>query len=150
MNRRLAAAGVMTGLFVAGAISGGAVVHVLEADPPSVSRGSDRDGSRDDDRRRRSPRSFTSERVIESLTERLELTPEQQDSLQAILEAQRSQANEVFQEMMPRLSTTVDSANALFRRILELDQQERFDALLRENRGVLGRPPPSGRGPSER
>jgi hypothetical protein len=52
--------------------------------------------------------------------------------------------------MWPRLNATVDSANALFRRVLDPDQQARFDSLLGENRGVLGRPPPSSRRDSMR
>ncbi len=139
MNSRLAAASVMVGLFVAGGITGGALVHVLDDDAPSAQE-SARD--RDDDRRRRSPRSFTTERVVESLTERLQLTTEQRDSLSQILESQRAQAGEVFQEMWPRLHATVDSANALFRRVLDAEQQAQFDELLRDNRGLLGRPPP--------
>jgi hypothetical protein len=84
--------------------------------------------------------------VVESLTARLELRDQQRDSLEAILESQRAQASTVFQEMWPRLNATVDSANALFRRVLDPDQQARFDSLLDENRGVLGRPPPPSPG----
>jgi hypothetical protein len=145
MNSRLAAAGVMAGLFIAGAVTGGAVVHFLDDDQPSVvQRRSDR--GPDNDRRRRNPRSFATERVVESLTARLELRDQQRDSLEAILESQRAQASTVFQEMWPRLNATVDSANALFRRVLDPDQQARFDSLLDENRGVLGRPPPPSPG----
>jgi hypothetical protein len=140
----------MAGLFLAGAVTGGAVVHFAADDAPRLGA---RDGSRDrdDDRRRRTPRSFASDRVVESLAERLDLSEPQRDSLEAILEVQRAQANTVFQEMWPRLHSTVDSANALFRRILDAEQQARFDELLEENRGVLGRPPPSPReSPRER
>lgn len=152
MNSRFAAAGVMAGLFLAGAVTGGAVVHYVADDAPRETRmDRDRGGAdRDNDHRRRNPRSFTAQRVVESLTEQLELTTEQRDSLETILEVQRTQASTVFQEMWPRLSSTVDSANALFRQILDPAQQERFDELLRENRGVLGRPPPPGRDSSQR
>lgn len=141
MNSRFAAVGVMVGLFVAGAVTGGAAVHYLGDEGPRA-EANVRERSRDDDRRRRNPRSFTSERVLESLSERLDLTPVQRDSLESILEVQRAQASKVFQEMWPRLNSTVDSANALFRQVLDPEQQARFDELLEEHRGVLGRPPP--------
>lgn len=152
MNGRLAAAGVMVGLFLAGSVAGAATVHFLRDDPvPRASyeqrvRDGDRDrgrsGDRGNDRGRRSPRSFATEQVVESLTERLELTPVQRDSLESILEAQQTQANTIMQEMWPRLRSTVDSANVLFRQVLDPEQQATFDELLEEHRGVLGRPPP--------
>jgi hypothetical protein len=157
MNGRLAAAGVMVGLFFAGGVAGAATMHFLRDDPePRASyerrvRDGDRDrgrsGDRGNDRGRRSPRAFATEQVVESLTERLELTPVQRDSLENILEAQQTQANTIMQEMWPRLRSTVDSANALFRQVLDAEQQATFDELLEEHRGVLGRPPP---GPESR
>ena len=147
-NNRMAAAGLLLGLFLSGAVAGGAAVHFLDSRGPlerSAETRRDRDG--DDDRRRGrqgDPRSFTSTRVLDRLEQRLGLTTEQRDSVEAILEGQRSAASEVFREMGPTLRATIDSANARIRGILDDEQRVRFDELLQQDRGVLGRPPPSG------
>ncbi len=143
MDSRLAAAGVMLTLFLVGGVTGGVAVHLVEARAERAAWEARRERAREhDDRNRRpgDPRSFASSRVMDRLTERLALTPPQQDSVEAILDRQRSAANAVFREMGPRLKAMVDSTNARIRVLLDAEQQVRFDELLQEDRGVLGRP----------
>lgn len=146
-DNRMAAAGLLVGLFLSGAVAGGAAVHFLDS-RSSLERSHETRRDRDDDDRRRGrpgdPRSFTSTRVLDRLEDRLGLTTEQRDSVETILEGQRSAASEVFREMGPALRATIDSANARIRGVLDEEQRVRFDELLRQDRGVLGRPPPSG------
>lgn len=80
-----------------------------------------------------------SSRAVEQLTGRLGLSSEQGDSLDAILERGRDSASTVFGEIGPRLRTVLDSTNAQIRSMLEPTQQEEFDQILQEDRGVLGR-----------
>lgn len=150
LTNRMAAAGLMVGLFVAGGIAGGAAMYFLgsgqDRDVPGWERRSQ--GDRDAERHRGrpgDPRSFTTDRVVERLENRLELTSEQRDSVAAILERQRTAASAVFREMGPRLRATVDSANTRIRDLLDENQRARFEELLRRERGVLGQPPPPDR-----
>jgi predicted dehydrogenase len=148
IDNRLAAAGVMLALFVSGGVTGGVLVHLVEQGTRPDARWERRDDDEPDmDGRRRGrrpgdPRSFATERAVERLAERLELTGEQRDAVQAILEGQRAAAGEVFQEMAPRLQSLVDSTHARIRGLLDDEQRARFEELLRVDRGLLGRPPP--------
>ena len=90
-----------------------------------------------------------SSRAVEQLIERLGLSEEQGDSLDAILETGRDRASTVFTEVGPRLRTVLDSTNEQIRALLDPAQQEEFNQILEEDRDVLGRrfvPPDSSQG----
>ena len=153
VSNRMAAAGLLVGLFLAGGVAGGAIVHVVtsgDGPGPDLPGWEGRRGRAESDSRRRGgpgePRSFTTGRVLDRLETRLDLTAGQRDSIEAILERQRSAAGEIFREMGPELRATVDSANARIRDVLDEEQRARFEELLRRDRGVLGRPAPPDSG----
>lgn len=157
MSSRLAAAAVMGGLFLAGGVTGGSLVSVLDGNGARFER--DADDARDAGRRRggrdrdgpREPR-LTTERVVKGLARRLDLTEEQRDTVEAILEAQGREARRMFREMAPALRTLMDSTNVEIRALLTPAQQAEFDTLLAEDRNLLRRrydPPDSVRDPGE-
>lgn len=164
LDSRLVAAGIMAAVFVSGAVTGAVVGPTVLDDRTSFDgrpsptrwdgdrredgRRGDRDGP--DRRRPREPRGLISSRAVEHLSERLELDGVQRDSLEAILERQRGAAAAVFEDIGPRLRTVLDSTNIQIRALLDPDQQAEFDAIIQEDRDVLGRrfvPPDSARRP---
>lgn len=155
MSSRLAAGVIVATTFVAGAVTGGVVSRVILDEGPGFERTSERDGVRRGDRdgpdrgrrgdrgRRdggpRGPSGIMSSRAVDYLAQRLELSDAQRDSLEVILERQREQANAVFQDVGPRLRAVLDSTTTAIRALLEPGQDAEFDAILEEDRGVLGR-----------
>jgi hypothetical protein len=149
LDHRLAAAGLMTVIFVSGGVAGGFVTRAFFPDRPDVrqwdgNRTVDRDWNRRGDRGGRGgqpgdPRAFVSSRAVEQLTGRLDLSEEQHDSLEVIFETGRERASTVFADIGPRLRMVLDSTNAEIRALLDPAQQEEFDRILEEDRDVLGR-----------
>lgn len=152
---RLAAAGIMAAVFLSGAVTGAVLSRTVLDDRPSFERSSDRDGrwgerprpdrrpggepDRDHREGPRPPRGIISSRAVEHLAARLDLSEPQRASLDSILERQRERASAVFREVGPRLRTVLDSTNAQIRMMLDSAQQAEFDAIIREDREVLGR-----------
>lgn len=155
LDSRLAAAGVMVAVFLSGAVAGGVLSRTVLDDGPGFERTWDRDGRRGDrpgpergsrdgagrDRRDgpREPRGIISSRAVDHLADRLELTEPQRDSLNTILERQRERAAAVFEDVGPRLRAVLDSTTTHIRAMLEPAQQAEFDAIVEEDRDVLGR-----------
>lgn len=155
LDSRLAAAGVMVAVFLSGAVTGGVLSRTVLDDGPSFERSRDRDLRREErsgpdrgpregpDRGRREgprePRGILSSRAVEHLADRLELTAPQQDSLRAVLDRQQERASAVFQDVGPRLRAVLDSTTSQIRALLDPGQQAEFDAIVQEERGVLGR-----------
>ena len=168
LDSRLAAAGIMVAVFLSGAITGGVLSRAVLDDGPPFDRPWERDGRRGDWRgpdrgpdrrpgedpdhdrrdRPREPRGVMSSRAVDHLAERLELTDAQRDSLVVILERQRERASAVFEDVGPRLRAVLDSTTSHIRAMLDPEQQAEFDAIVQEDRDVLGRrfaPPDSAR-----
>lgn len=151
LDSRFAAAAVMAAVFVSGAVTGGVLSRTVFDDDPRPEWARDRDDRRGPDRgpregadreRRdgpRAPRGIMSSRAVEHLADRLELREPQRDSLEAILERQRARAAAVFEDIGPSLRAVLDSTTTDIRQMLDPDQQAEFDAIVREDRGVLGR-----------
>lgn len=76
-----------------------------------------------------SPPAFVSGKVLERLTDELELSPEQRDSVDAILRRQRAVTREQLSAVYPRLRASVDSVTAQIRRLLDAEQRARFDEM---------------------
>lgn len=172
LDNRLMAVGLMAAIFVSGAITGVFVTRATQPERPTFDRRwdgprseersgdrsverPDRSGERDRSHRGgspRDPRAIMSSRAVDHLARRLELTPEQRDSVDAILERQRERAGAVFADIGPRLRTVLDSTNTQIREILDPGQQTEFDAIIQEDRGVLGRrfTPPDSSGGAQR
>ena len=157
LDNRLMALALMAAIFVSGGVTGVFVARATQPERPAFERRwegqrpGERDRGRRGDRngRPRDPRAMMSSRAVEHLARRLELSPEQQKSVDVILERQRERASAVFEDIGPRLRTVLDSTNAQIRAILSPEQQAGFDAIIQEDRGVLGRrygPPDSAGG----
>jgi Spy/CpxP family protein refolding chaperone len=63
--------------------------------------------------------------------ERLDLTPEQHQRIEAILEQSRPLTDSVLRSSLPRLRAIRDSVRLRIREVLTPEQQERFDEMER-------------------
>lgn len=79
----------------------------------------------------------------------LNLTPEQQERIQAIFRSSRPRTDSVLQASLPRLEAIRDSVRAEIRAVLTPDQQRTFDEMeMQDPRGgPRGRRGGPGRGP---
>jgi len=64
----------------------------------------------------------------------LELTPEQEEGIRALLAEHRERTRQLLEELRPRLEEEVDSAREGIRGLLTPQQQDRLDRRLREGR----------------
>jgi Spy/CpxP family protein refolding chaperone len=101
--------------FVGGALAGGAAVAVAE---------------RGDVRLRKSHRHHDSDDHIEFMTRRLELTPAQRDSVQAILGRYKPKMDSIWRQLGPRFETIKDSISNDIRRQLTPEQQTRYTRMI--------------------
>jgi Spy/CpxP family protein refolding chaperone len=83
--------------------------------------------------------------------QQLRLTDDQDRQIREILEKNRSRADAILEQFLPRLRVVTDSVRAEVRTVLTPDQQEMFDRLqpplgppLREGRPPFEGPPPDG------
>jgi Spy/CpxP family protein refolding chaperone len=100
-------------MFAVGALAGAATVHVAEGDEVGTRRGEQRDRP--------------------SLFEVLQLTPEQQTQVDAIMERRRAEMDAFWTEHRPLLDAIMDSARAEIRTVLTPEQQE-IEQRFREER----------------
>lgn len=141
VNNRAAAAAVMVALFLMGAVAGGLVVGLLWRDsvsPPfatgeRVGGGFERPGDI------RGPRGMLPERYMYRLRRELDLSATQQDSVLTILEHQRQEAAGAMRELGPLLRAGMDSTLTQIRRVLDEDQQVRFDQIMEEEGQLMRR-----------
>ena len=78
----------------------------------------------------------------------IDLSDVQRDSVRAIFERQGHEASLIFRQIAPQLQALMDSANVEIRDVLTPEQAAEFDALIAEDRNLLGRrfgPPPGER-----
>ena len=148
-NNRLAAAAIMSTLFVAGGVAGGAIVYALEQGDAAESGRPDlregdrsgyagRGGGRWGGDRPGDPRAFMESRALDEMAKHLGLTETQRTSVEAIFERQRTWASRVMADIGPRMRALLDSANAEIRQTLTEEQQAVFDVMVREDRVILG------------
>lgn len=136
---RLAAVAILLATFVAGGLAGMAFERTRAGDPaPRPGRG----GGPGPPAGVFAPGS--------PLVERLDLSPEQRERVEAILREDRQKARAAMQEMQPRLRARFDSTQAAVREVLTPAQREEFDRIQAERRERLrerfGRPRGRGRG----
>jgi uncharacterized membrane protein len=175
-RERLTVAALLVSVFMAGALTGAAALTVLgttavagrapsdlAAARPDFDRRGDGQRSRDGDRFRGDDRFRDGDRFpggrpsgrggmrvgLEwGLIERLDLSADQQERIDAILREQRAKAEEVLQEIQPRLTARLDSTNAQIRAVLTADQQKEFDSYIASGRGNIFRRMPWGPSPT--
>ncbi|MQA91638.1 MAG: hypothetical protein GEU90_15675 [Gemmatimonas sp.] len=149
---RLLAGLLLVGVFSAGALSGAAANHLVnagESEPfgQRVVRFGPRSGGPSDGREqlRRSPAAM--------LERRLELTPEQAAEVEQVFEERRRRTEAILREVGPRLQTQRDSTDLEIRAVLIGNQIEAFDSMIEQRGGELRlrvAPPGRGRGPMGR
>lgn len=122
---RLIGLGMLVGAFLAGALSGAAVVRVLSADEPVA-----RSGAREEHGRRHSG---------PDLFDELGLTEEQRIQVDAILERRRKQIDAFWAEFGPILRAIRDSTRSEIREVLTPEQRELEDRFWRARHGRPGR-----------
>ena len=158
MNRKWTAALMLAAVFFAGAAATLGVLRIVEHRDDRPGEYFDRTGSRDfRPERPRSDRSrpdrpggsrgerpwseLARVRVTERLARTLELTDEQVESIREAMDRHQSEAQEVWDDVLPVLAAQRDSLDAEFERILTPNQHERFLRFLRDDRerGLRGR-----------
>ena len=70
--------------------------------------------------------------MFEHVSSKLELTPGQQQSLHAILDEKRQKIDALREEFRPRFEAIHQSMRAEIRRMLDAQQQARFDEMEKE------------------
>jgi Spy/CpxP family protein refolding chaperone len=73
------------------------------------------------------PKEFWPMHINERLAQRLNLTAEQQEAIQEIMERRRTESSSLLEEIYPRLRASLDSMHAEIRALLTEEQAEGFD-----------------------
>jgi hypothetical protein len=81
-------------------------------------------------------------RLVERLAEELELTGDQRQKLEGLLEERRKRLDGVRIDMGARFAKEQEELRSEIRRLLTDDQAARFDELMRRGPGFLGPPGP--------
>jgi Spy/CpxP family protein refolding chaperone len=116
MKPTLKATLLLLATFTGGVLAGGAAVAVAD-------RG-------DAPRARKQHRHTSSDNHIEFMTRRLDLTPAQRDSVQAILGRHKPKMDSIWRELGPRFETIKDSISNEIRRQLTPEQQTKYSEML--------------------
>jgi Spy/CpxP family protein refolding chaperone len=106
---------LLVATFTGGALAGGAVVALAD-------RGDSGDG--------KEHRHHKSQDHIEFLTRRLDLTPAQRDSVEAIIGRYRPRMDSIWRQLGPRFETIKDSISNDIRRQLTPEQQTQYSEVL--------------------
>lgn len=112
---------VLAVAFAAGAVAATAVGRVLHADPAATSAESG--GTSCDEKRGH-------------LLDRLDLSTEQREEIDGILERRRAQADRFWSDAEPTLNAIMDSTRAEIREVLTPAQRDEYDRLRRERKAA--------------
>ncbi len=125
----LGPAALIVAVFVSGALTGAAGMRWLgqEAQEGQVAEERARDRGREGPRDGRTSRHF-----LDQVSERLDLTAEQQDRIDSIIQDHRQRSREVMEGIRPRLGASLDSMNAAIAEVLEPAQREAWTEFLQE------------------
>jgi periplasmic protein CpxP/Spy len=74
---------------------------------------------------------------LRGLTDKLNLTADQQSKVQPILDATKPQIAAVHQEAMQKMKTVIDSAMSQIRPLLTPEQQKKFDAIQKAHQDMM-------------
>jgi Spy/CpxP family protein refolding chaperone len=74
---------------------------------------------------------------LREVTDKLNLTAEQQTKVQPILDQAKPQIAAIHQEAMQKAKTVIDSALSQIRPILTADQQKKFDAIQKAHQDMM-------------
>jgi Spy/CpxP family protein refolding chaperone len=125
-NARLIGTGLLVMTFVAGGLAGAAVVHVLNAERPHVSR--------NDSPMRGGPRRLL---LDEQFSKELGLTADQRTRIKQILDRRDAQAKQLWQGMEPRLKEFGKQVHDEIQKVLTPEQQKQLDAAIEQRRATF-------------
>ncbi len=74
---------------------------------------------------------------LKGITEKLNLTPDQQTKVQPILDQAKPQIAAIHQEAMQKMHTVMNSTLSQIRPILTADQQKKLDAIEKAHQDML-------------
>ena len=74
---------------------------------------------------------------LRGLTDKLDLTAEQQTKVQPILDAAKPQLTAIHQEAMQKMHTVMNSTLSQIRPVLTADQQKKLDAIEKAHQDML-------------
>ena len=74
---------------------------------------------------------------LQHLTEKLELTSDQQTKVQPILDAAKPQIAAIHQEAMQKMKTVMDGTMSQIRPLLTPDQQKKLDAIQKAHQDMM-------------
>ena len=75
--------------------------------------------------------------AFEGLTDKLNLTADQQTKVQPILDATKPQIAAIHQEAMQKMNTVMDSTLSQIRPMLNADQQTKLDAIQKAHQDMM-------------
>ena len=156
---RLVAAAVLAAVFLSGAVVGAATYRYLGSAEAArtADSGADRDRGRrdvprgDSAREGGEPQRGPTSAMLEILREDVEISPEQEERVRAILEQREERAHEVFEGVRERFHRWMDTTVARVREVLDEEQAAEFERRLEERieerrRRRAGEEPDSARG----
>jgi periplasmic protein CpxP/Spy len=74
---------------------------------------------------------------LQGITDKLNLTADQQTKVQPILDATKPQIAAIHQEAMQKMKTVMDGAMSQIRPLLTPDQQTKFDAIQKAHQDMM-------------
>jgi len=74
---------------------------------------------------------------LRGITDKLNLTADQQTKVQPILDQTRPQIAAIHQEAMQKMKTLIDGAVSQIRPLLTADQQKKFDAIQKAHQDMM-------------
>ena len=74
---------------------------------------------------------------LRGITDKLNLTADQQTKVQPILDATKPQIAAIHQEAMQKMKTVIDGALSQIRPLLNPDQQKQFDAIQKAHQDMM-------------
>ena len=74
---------------------------------------------------------------LQHLTEKLNLTSDQQTKVQPIVDAAKPQIAAIHQEAMQKMKTVMDSTLSQIRPLLNADQQKKLDAIQKAHQDMM-------------
>ena len=74
---------------------------------------------------------------LQHLTDKLNLTSDQQTKVQPILDAAKPQIQAIHQEAMQKMKTVMDSTLSQIRPLLNPDQQKKLDAIQKAHQDMM-------------
>lgn len=140
---RWAAWVAVVGVFLVGVTIGALGMHVYDENTAEPWR-------RPDGPRGGPPPHGRMHRFFEHLATRLELSPEQLEQVETILEESRSEAEALREEMAPRVRAHMEATSERIRQVLDPEQRAGFEKMMQRQRrlaerGFLGPGPGPGR-----